>query len=90
MTEKYRRIINKRDTMKLYEVYTNKYKAYVVAKNPLAAENEFKSWLDSEDYGYSGDRVVNDIRLIADTNCKPNSIIYPVDMLIGAIMEDEQ
>ena len=75
--------------MKLYLVYTKSFKAYVVAENPLKAENEFKMWLDSEDYGYSSDRVVTEIKLIADTNCKPNSVIYPTDMLIGAIQEEE-
>ena len=65
--------------MKLYRVSTKSFAAYVVAKNPLTAENEFKSWLDSEDYGYSGDRVVIRIELLADTNSKPNSILFPTD-----------
>ena len=75
--------------MKLYEVHTKSFKAYVVAKDATAAEKEFTGWLDSEDYGFSSERVVTDIRLIADTNCKPNSVIYPSDLLIGAIIDDE-
>lgn len=75
--------------MKLYRVSTKSFTAYVIAKNPLTAENEFKGWLDSEDYGYSGDRVVTKIELIADTNSKPNSILYPTDLLIGAVQDGE-
>ena len=75
--------------MKLYRVSTKSFSAYVVAKNPLTAENKFKMWLDSEDYGYSSQRVVTNIELIADTNSKPNSTIYPTDILIGAVQEEE-
>jgi len=75
--------------MKLYRVSTKSFTAYVVARNPLAAENEFKGWLDSEDYGYSVDRIVTKIELIADTNSKPNSILFPTDLLIGAVNENE-
>ena len=76
-------------TIKLYRVYTKSFTAYVVATNPHEAEKEFKGWLDSEDYGYSSDRVVTEIKLMADTNCKPNSVIYPCDLLIGRIQDEE-
>lgn len=75
--------------MKLYRLSTKSFTAYVVAKNPLIAETEFKGWLDSEDYGYSGERVVTKIELIADTNSKPNSILFPTDLLIGAVIDYE-
>ena len=75
--------------MKLYRVATKSFTAYVVAKNPLSAENEFKMWLDSEDYGYSSDRVITRIELLADTNSKPNSILYPTELLVGAILDEE-
>lgn len=75
--------------MKLYKVYTQTMCAYVVAKNPLAAEDEFKMWLDSEDYGLSYERTVIRIELVADTNSKPNTTLYSTYLLIGAVQDDE-
>ena len=74
--------------MKLYLVHTKSFTAYVAAKNPNDAEREFKQWLDSEDYGYSSDRVVTKIELLADTESRPNSVTNPVGLLIGGIVED--
>ena len=75
--------------MKLYRVQTKAFEAYVVAKNPYVAEDEFREWLDSEDYGFSSERVVVKIELLADTNSKPNSVIYPTELLIGAVTDEE-
>ena len=75
--------------MKLYRVYTKSLSAYVVAKNSLEAEKEFTDWLDIEDYGYSCERVVVKTELLADTGSKPNPSIYPTEMLIGAIKDEE-
>lgn len=76
--------------MKLYSVHTKAFSAYVAAKNPNDAQREFKMWLDSEDYGYLSERVVTKIELLADTEGKPNSIMNPVGLLIGAVMEDNE
>jgi hypothetical protein len=75
--------------MKLYRVYTKSFEAYVVADKPNDAEREFKEWLNSQDYGYSSERVITKIELLADTESKPNSVIYPTELLIGAIQECE-
>ena len=75
--------------MKLYKVHTKSFSAYVVAKNPLEAEKEFKEWLDSEDYGYTSERVILQIELLAETGNRPDSVTNPVGLLIGAVVNDE-
>ena len=75
--------------MKLYKVHTKSFSAYVVARNPLEAEKEFKEWLDSEDYGYTSERVILQIELLAETGGRPNSVTNPVGLLIGAVVDDE-
>jgi len=75
--------------MKLYRVSTKSFSAYVVAKNPLEAEKEFKEWLDSEDYGYTSERVILQIELLAETGSRPNSVTNPIGLLVGAVVDDE-
>lgn len=73
--------------MKLYKVSTKSFTAYVVAKNPLIAENTFVNWLDSEDYGYSSDRVVTLNNLDMKLNVKYYSG-SPVIILPALIISD--
>lgn len=74
--------------MKLYKVHTKSFSAYVVAKNPLEAEKEFKEWLDSENYGYTSERVILQIELLAETENIPSSVTNPVGLLVG-VVDDE-
>lgn len=74
--------------MKLYKVETAKFTAFVVTNNVLNAQKEFEQWLESEDYGYSGDRKVLRTQLIADTDSRPNALFYSTEILLGMIKED--
>lgn len=76
--------------MKLFKVETAQFSAFVVADNVLHAQKEFEDWLESEDYGYFGDRKVIRTHLIADTDSKPNPIRYQTELLLGMIKEDEK
>lgn len=55
--------------MKLYRVFTNIEKfnpAYVIAEEPTKAEQLVKDWLNERQYGFSEDRVVKTIEVVAE------------------------
>lgn len=53
--------------MKLFKVTIRNGKyAYVVAKDPTSAYKEYRKFLDSEAWYFSGDREMQDITLMAD------------------------
>lgn len=68
--------------MKLYLVSTKGFSSYVVADDANEAEKRLTDWIDKENYGLINERTVTKIEVIADTTCKPNSIIYPFSQLI--------
>lgn len=68
--------------MKLYLVRTRSLESYVLAENAKVAEDTFTNWLNKENYGYTTDREVMCIEVIASTDSKPNTTIYPIPMLL--------
>jgi hypothetical protein len=51
---------------KLYKLINGIGIYWVIAKDPTDAENKLMDLLDKADYGFSKDRVVKEIHLIAD------------------------
>jgi hypothetical protein len=51
---------------KLYKLVNGIGIYWVIAKDPTDAENKLMGLLDKADYGFSKDRVVKEIHLIAD------------------------
>lgn len=68
--------------MKLYLVSTKSFSSYVVADSPNEAEEVLVNWMEQDDYGFLNYRTVTKIELLADTTCKPNSLIYPTSQLL--------
>lgn len=64
--------------MKLYKLKTRTIECYCVAESPNDAKDKFEKDLNDRDYGYSKERVVVSIELIADSQIygyvKPGSI----------------
>jgi len=79
----------------LYLIKTKSYQAYVIAEDMNAAWNMFKTYLEKGDgYGFSSDRNLDSIQLIASTSAyhpKASSLSLSdykdIDMLF---LEDEK
>ena len=68
--------------MKLYRVHTKRCSVYVLAYSATEAEGMLISYLDKNDYGYSSDRVVTQIDVVADSDSSIGSSFNPADLLI--------
>lgn len=65
--------------MRLFKVSTNKFHSYVCAKSFSDAQAALENYLNKTNYGFTGDRKVVNIELVAD------QVKYPdgdVDMLL--------
>lgn len=67
----------------LYLIKTKSFQAYVIAEDTNTAWNMFKSWLEKDDgYGFSSDRNLDSIQLIASTSAyHPKHGYKDIDML---------
>lgn len=67
---------------KLFYVKTKRMSSYVVAYDYDGAKTMFEKWLNENDYGYTVDREVVEVSLVADTESRPNSDLYNSELLL--------
>ena len=68
--------------MKLYRVHTKRCSVYVLAGSATEAECRLTNYLDKGDYGYSSDRIVTQIDVVADTDMYLGSSFNPAELLL--------